>query len=212
MIDPNSTKQEHQGKMMNVVNVAKVYNRTKARNPKKCDSLPINHSNNKYQEKFSFQKKADQPEEVALGKSTLEYIENKLAKPINKQVNNTIVSEKSIKNISLLKNLSKLKTYNSRNLSTLHDFSQNFSINIDNNMAQNLLITYQNFNTSENNESCLPTTRNVFFNTHKIIIVYRLNSHYLIPMQILNEDSKSVTLKHVIESLYSLNLILLMRV
>jgi hypothetical protein len=203
VIDPGVTKQEYNGKVMNVVNVAKFYSRNKVNQLMNFDSIPMGQTNTNYQNHKLLLKKLEQPEDypsVAIDSGTLEFPpEYKPSKIINVQNSNAAVSEKSsVKNISLQRNLSKLKTYNSKNLSTLHDFSQNFSINMENNVAQNLITTFQHFNTSENNnETNLLTPRNVYFNTYRIIIVYKLNNQYLVPMQIANEDSRTITLKHV---------------
>jgi hypothetical protein len=200
-LDTNAAKLDFQGKTMNIINVVKYSSRNKLNELLNIDSIPLGQTNTNYQNHKLLLKKLEQPEDypsVAIDSGTLDY-EYKPLRIINIQ-NNTHLSEKnnSVKNVSLQRNLSKLKTYNSKNLSTLYDFSQNFSINIENNVAQNLITTYHHFNTSENNnETNLLTPRNQFFNVYKIILVYKLNEQYLIPMQIVNEDNKTITLRNV---------------
>jgi hypothetical protein len=197
VIDPSVAKQEFNGKLMNVVNVAKYFSRNKVNQLMNLDSIPLGQTNTNYQNHKLLLKKLDQPEDypsVAIDSGTLEY---DFKQKINIQKQDAISEKSSVKNISLQKNLSKLKTYNSKNLSTLNDFSQNFSINLENNVANNLITTYQHFNTSDQNDTNLLTPRNQYFNMNRIIIVYKLNNQYLVPMQISHEDNKTIALKHV---------------
>jgi hypothetical protein len=111
--------------------------------------------------------------------------------PLNTFYRNDDPDKKLSGNNLLQRSLSRLKYSYSKNLTTIYDYS-NYSLNVENNVANNyisskVILTREDFYSARSNIDSF----------QRAVIIYKYQDKFLIPMQILENSSKTLTLRNV---------------